>query len=291
MKGADGIQISQVRDNLHLNHGPIDLLLYAEGEPAEVRIAYENASQRFNTILSTLVDELPLLRRELSQGDTGEPLSGSIARNMYRACHPYRSDRLSPMAAVAGAVADSMLHSLNKHTSLRRSWVNNGGDIAFNLESGQRFCCGVVPELGSSKVEGSLNISEHDPVRGVATSGWATKGQGGRSFSFGIADAVTVLAEDAAKADVAATMIANHVDLPQHNGIERDMAIEHDPDSDLGERLITTGVPQLNDDECKQALEHGVAYARQLKALGLIHFAVLFLQKQFAVVGNDNYLQ
>ncbi len=291
MTRVDGIQVGQVRDNLHLNHGPIDLLLHAEGEPGEVRAAYENASRRFKTVLNDLVQELPLLRRELSQSSSNEMPSGCIARQMYHACLPYRSARLSPMAAVAGAVADNMLQALNEYTRLRRSWVNNGGDIAFNLEPDQRFCCGVVPELGASKVEGTLDIGAQDPVRGVATSGRATRGQGGRSFSLGIADAVTVLAEDAAKADVAATMIANQVDLPEHDGISRDMATEHDPDSDLGQRLVTTGVPRLNDDECQRALERGAGYARQLKSLGRIHFAILFLQKKFAVVGNDNCLR
>ncbi len=293
MTEIDGIQVRQLRDKLHLNHGPIDLLLRAEGEPGEVRAAYENATRRFKTILNDLVRELPILRRELSttEVEANEAPSGNVARQMYRVCTPYRSVRLSPMAAVAGAVADTMLAALNERARLRRSWVNNGGDIAFDLEPGQRFCCGVVPDVGIGKVEGELNIIEHDPVRGVATSGWATRTQGGRSFSLGIADAVTVLAANAASADAAATMIANHVDLPEHDGINRDAAAEHDPDSDLGRRLVTTGVPLLNDSQCRLALERGARYARQLKSLGLIHFAILFLQKKFAVVGSDNYLQ
>jgi ApbE superfamily uncharacterized protein (UPF0280 family) len=67
----------------------------------------------------------------------------------------------------------------------------------------------------------------------VATSGWRCKGKGGRSFSFGIADAVTVLAGSAAAADAAATVIANAVDLPGHGAITRRPASAIDPDSDL----------------------------------------------------------
>ena len=52
-------------------------------------------------------------------------------------------------------------------------------------------------------------------MRGIATSGWR-----GRSFSLGIADAVTVLAATAAEADAAATVIANAVDLPGHPAID-----------------------------------------------------------------------
>ena len=76
-----------------------------------------------------------------------------------------------------------------------------------------------------------------DPVRGIATSGWR-----GRSFSLGIADAVTVLAATAAKADAAATIIANAVDLPNHAAITRVPAREIAPDNDLGERLVTRAV-------------------------------------------------
>ncbi len=289
----DCIQVGRVRENLHLNHGPIDLLLHAEGEPAEVRAAYQNAERRFTTVLADLVRELPLLRRELSTSEA-EPdaaPSGSVARQMYRACIPYHCDRLSPMAAVAGAVADCMLVALNEKARLRRSWVNNGGDIAFSLGCGQRFRCGVIPDLGNTGIAGDLDIGEQDPVRGIATSGWATQDQGGRSFSLGIADAVTVLAENAASADVAATMIANRVDLPGHDGIHRDRAEAQDPDSDLGQRLVTTGVPRLSGDECRQALERGARYARRLKSLGQIYFAILFLQENFTVIGNDSCLQ
>ena len=36
---------------LHLNHGPIDLIIEAFGEAAEVRAAYEQATARFQTML------------------------------------------------------------------------------------------------------------------------------------------------------------------------------------------------------------------------------------------------
>ncbi len=293
MSSFDGIQVGYERENLHLNHGPIDLLLCAEGEPEQVSTAYKYAGQRFKTILGELVQELPLLRSELSNTETAtdETPGGDIARQMYRACSPYRASRLSSMAAVAGAVADSVLAAMQQNTRLRRCWVNNGGDIAFNLAPEQQFRCGVVADLGKADIEGELLITERDPVRGVATSGWATQDQGGRSFSLGIADAVTVLAENAASADVAATMIANQVDLPGHPGICREMAEQHDPDNDLGRRLVTTGVGPLKDSERDMALERGASYARELKSHGLIHFAILFLQKKFTVVGNKNCLQ
>ena len=64
--------------------------------------------------------------------------------------------------------------------------------------------------------EGSITIDAATDVRGIATSG-----QGGRSLSRGIATSVTVLAHNAAAADVAATLIANAVDLPGHPALTR----------------------------------------------------------------------
>ena len=95
-------------------------------------------------------------------------------------------------------------------------------------------------------------------MRGVATSGWR-----GRSFSLGIADAVTVLATNAAPADAAATLIANAVDLPGHPAVTRVPARELAPDSDLGDRLVTQGVGPLSPREIAGALEAGLRRSRK----------------------------
>lgn len=290
---ASGVQVGWIRDNLHLNHGPIDLLLHAQGDADKVELAYDKAIRRFDTLLTELVDELPLLRRELPRGETptADSPQGEVAGRMFAACQPFRSARLSPMAAVAGAVADHMLEVLNQTPGLRRAWVNNGGDIAFSLAPGTGFVCGLIADIRRAGVQGDLHVCEADPVRGIATSGRATQAQGGRSFSLGIADAVTVLATTAATADAAATLIANRVDLPEHPGINRRAAVELDPDSDLGSRAVTLSVPALTDNECRQALERGAEFARGLQSRGQIHFAVLFLQNVFIIVGNDSCLK
>ena len=292
MNNFDGVQTAWLGGKLHLNHGPIDLLLHAQGHSGEIEIAYENAQRCFRDVLTDLVEELPLLRTPLSKRKVFSEYKprGTIARQMVHACVPFRSQLLSPMAAVAGAVDDHMLAALNEKSNLQRAWVNNGGDIAFSLQAGQRFSCGLVPEVQLADVQGKLDIKASDPVRGIATSGWASHGQGGRSFSLGIADAVTVLAKNAACADVAATMIANRVDLPEHDGIGRVAARELDPDSDLGSRRVTTHVPALSDGECHTALDRGRRFAQQLQTSEQIFFAVLFLQKQFVVVGNGRFI-
>jgi ApbE superfamily uncharacterized protein (UPF0280 family) len=116
-------------------------------------------------------------------------------------------------------------------------------------------------------------IASAEPVRGIATSGWR-----GRSFSLGIADAVTVLADGAGAADAAATLIANAVDLPGHPNIIRVPAHALAPDSDLVGRLVTQHVGDLSDNEVSVALEAGTLFAESLVSKGLIHSAALCLQ-------------
>ena len=260
---------------LHLQHGPIDLIVEAFGPRASVAEAYRRAWERFRTILDELVEELPALRRPLDE----DALSGSVARRMAVAVEPFSGGFITPMAAVAGAVADEVLSEMLP-SDLERAYVNDGGDIALFLAPGRRFDVGLVPLPDRRALLGAATVGAEDPVRGVATSG-----RHGRSFSLGIADAATVLARDAAGADAAATVVANAVDLPGHPAIERTPAIELDPDSDLGGRLVTTGVGQLSEGEVATALDGGRATAERLRSDGLIEAAVLCLQGRLAVVG------
>jgi len=264
---------------LLLQEGPIDLVIEAFGEAVEVRRAYAAAAESFAGVLPALVAELPALRR------TGlHKFEGPVARRMAAACAPHRATFVTPMAAVAGAVADHVLAAMTGAADLTRAYVNDGGDIALHLASGETFACGMVAELADPRLNGRAEIRAAMPIRGIATSGRATLGQGGRSFSLGIADAVTVFARSAAEADVAATLIANAVDLPGHPGVHRQPARDIDPDSDLGERLVTTGVGPLSPEEIEAALARGLNAARAMQAEGLIEAAVLFLRGEAEVV-------
>ena len=62
-------------------------------------------------------------------------------------------------------------------------------------------------------------------------------------------------------ADAAATLIANAVDLPGHPAIERTPARDLDPQSDLGDRLVTIEVGSLAADEIDIALAAGALEA------------------------------
>ena len=274
---------------LHLQHGPIDLVVEAWGEVDEVRAAYGQGMTCFRTVLNHLVDELTLLRLPL--GDTQPELIGSVARGMLTACWPYRDGFITPMAAVAGAVADHVLAAMLAGRQLTKAYVNDGGDIALHLAAGESFDCGVVAHPGMPALLGKIHLVPSMKIGGIATSGAPTKGQGGRSFSFGIADAVTVLARRAAAADAAATVIANAVNLPDHPGIQRVPASSLDPDSDLVDRLITLSVPQLAGDDVALALANGARMAEKLRQRDLISAAVLTLQGNVEICGADSQLR
>lgn len=262
---------------LHLQHGPIDLIIEAFGEGGEVERAYRQAIARFDDVLAVLVSELPVLRSRV--GNTPSALNGPVARRMADAVWPYRDVFITPMAAVAGSVADEMLAALVSDRPLTKAYVNNGGDIAIHLSPGESLRAAIVANVDAPALDGGVELRAESPVRGLATSGWR-----GRSFSLGIADSVTILARSAAMADAAATVVANAVDA-DHPGIERRPANTLNDDTDLGALSVTTSVGPLPHDVIARALDLGFAKADTLKALGLIEGAALALQGQWRLLG------
>lgn len=267
---------------LHLHDGPIDLIIAIDASPAMKRIAEEAAIARFATVLDELCGELDLLRLP-----TGQALCGPVANRMRKATLPYARKHhfVTPMAAVAGSVADEILSIMQAEAVMDRAFVNNGGDIAFHLADGQSFRAGLIDRPDRPSLFASAELSSAKPVRGLATSGWR-----GRSFSLGIADAVTVLARTAGQADAAATIIANAVDLPGHPAINRQPARDLQPDSDLGARLVTTGVGQLGRADVDIALQSGVDIAAHLQSDGLIVAAALHLSGRTRSLGENHFV-
>lgn len=266
----------------HFHHGPIDIVIGADGDAASVAAAHEAAWQRFATVLDELVCELPRLREPV--GATC-PLTGTVARRMWHACAPFRACYITPMAAVAGSVAQELVAAYARD-GVTRAWVNNGGDIALHLAPGAAVTVGLYADLARFvpaarqplATDADFRIDADSPVRGIATSGWR-----GRSFSLGIADAVTVLAATAAQADAAATMIANAVDVADARIVRRP-AVELRDDSDLRDIPVTVEVPPLGDAAVRVALAAGVARAREIRAAGACHDAVLVCQGWVAAI-------
>jgi len=276
-------QIALLSDGkrLHLQDGPIDLIIEANGQPAQARRAYEAAISRFTGLLDELCAELGELRKAAEVQCC--PLKGIVARRMHAAVAPFAADHfITPMAAVAGSVAEEILGAMVNAAELDRAYVNNGGDIALHLVPGQNFNIGLIDRPDRLGVMRTMTIDANDVSRGVATSG-----RHGRSFSLGIADAVTVLARTASQADAAATIIANAVDLPGHPAVVRCPAQDMQPDSDLGWRLVTRNVGRLSDRDIETALEAGAISTRALLAKGLIEAAALRLHGETVIVAAE----
>ena len=281
--GPTSQELSQGRR--HFQHGPIDIIAYAEGDPASVAQAHEAAWQRFGKILPELVDELAELRQPV-RGAGG--LKGPIAQSMWQACKACLIDSdanafLTPMAAVAGSVAQE-LSACYQAPGIRRAWINNGGDIALHLTENTAFSIGLFADvarldeqqlIAGVQADAVFKVEHGMGIAGVATSGWR-----GRSFSLGIADSVTVFAASASQADAAATMIANAVNVVDVR-IKRQPASALKDDSDLGQQLVTVAVPELSQDEIHKALEAGLKKAHTLKQNGLICACVLSCQGWF----------
>jgi ApbE superfamily uncharacterized protein (UPF0280 family) len=265
---------------LHFQHGPIDIVLQAWGEVSETTRAYHAAWDRFRHVLPELASELSELRLPMAE----QPfVTQPVALRMLEACRGFPDRFVTPMAAVAGAVADELMAVMRHVARLDRAFVNDGGDIALHLADGEKIEIGVMGDFvrgAEPSRSASLILSSASPVRGVATSG-----SRGRSFSLGVADSVTVLAVNAAIADAAATLIANEVDVDNGNVI-RIPARQIDPDSDLGDRLVTRAVPALSQAEIDDALQRGLATAARFRQRGLIIDAALSLQGTTVLLDN-----
>ncbi|MEP3300025.1 MAG: UPF0280 family protein [Pseudoruegeria sp.] len=252
---------------LHLQHGPIDLIISADGQRDR---AFEAANARFQTILTELVSELDTLRQPMTS--VMPYPNGETAQRMHQSAIFFTGDEFfTRMAAVAGAVADTVLHAMTDSADLKRAYVNNGGDIALHLESGERYSSVIASHDGREL--GQIVIQSSDKVGGIATSG-----RHGRSLSRGIADSVTVLSSNATNADLAATLIANAVDLRDHPTILRRPANVVVDDSDLGTLPVVTSCGRLSALDRKAALRTGLDRALDMIGQNSILGAALYLQ-------------
>ncbi len=190
------------------------------------------------------------------------------------------SPELTGMAAVAGLVADEIVASALALGG-DRIIVNNGGDIALGMKGKQKIRVGLKDPF-KDRVPYVLEIFSDQGIGGVATSGW-----GGRSFSTGIADAVSVWAADGVSADAAATWIAGQMKLDSPKVVRRP-AKELDPETDIPHLLITQRVDPLTRGEIEKVLIAGEAVARDLIEKKVIRGAFLAVQGNYRWIAFQN---
>ena len=265
--------IKEEDNRLFLRHGPINIVLEAIGIDKD--LAYQNVKGYFETLLEQLVLDMELLKEEVV---FNRKFNNKISQSMQDATERYSPAFITPMAAVAGSIADNILRVLINNTNLEKAYVNNGGDVSFYLNKNQimKTSLAAIPNM-------IAEIKYKDKSRGIATSGWR-----GKSFSRGIADSVTVLADNAAMADAAATMIGNAVDIHNHPKIKKQPANEMYEDSDLKNLLITVEVGLLTKVEIKEALKNGYQKALQYINKDLINTALIQLSEYFCIVQKNS---
>ncbi len=267
-------------DRLHLRHGPIGIVLKVWAADDVVRQAHRLVTRHFPKILPELADQRAELKAPLKKRVS---VDGKVAQNMVDSALPFADVFVTPMAAVAGAVAEEIMRIICAAGPIQKAYVNNGGDIALHLEPGQSLTFGVAGDFSANPntptINGTIKIDAAMNINGIATSG-----AHGRSFSLGIADSVTVLAKTAATADVAATLIANAVNVDSKS-VTRKAANKLDPDTDLGALLVTTKIGKLTATEIASALDAGAARAQSYLDKSLIAGAVLMLQGGVRTIG------
>ena len=129
-----------------------------------------------------------------------ESCSSEVTKRM---CDAARLAGVGPMAAVAGAIAQTALEAM-VNAGCRHGWVDNGGDIALILESPATL--EIFSKPGSTAAY-AFNVQPVDRIMGICSS----SGRIGHSISFGDSDVAVAIAEDAIVADALATALGNRV--------------------------------------------------------------------------------
>jgi len=231
---------------------------------AEKSILYLERIARCRTALSRPVAEI----MELPEDE--------LALEMIASVRAVGDKDLTPMAAVAGTIADAVANWLFEREATKVI-VDNGGDIAVRIAAGESVTVGVRPRVDSEHISHVIKLDSGRSAWGVATSG-----VGGRSLTRGIASAVTVLANNASVADAAATAVANAC-FVEDKGIVQVPAEKIDPNSDLAGIYVTAEVGPLSSGKISIALSTARRKAEYLSQKDVIMGALIALDKVIVI--------
>jgi ApbE superfamily uncharacterized protein (UPF0280 family) len=224
-------------------------------QAAQASFAYLKGVAKHKTLLGNVAGNI----KALPQND--------LAQRMIESVRAIGDIDLTPMAAVAGTIADAVADWLFGRR-LTKVVVDNGGDIAIRLAAGQTATVGIRPQINRLDISHIARLDDCRSSWGVTTSGL-----GGRSFTRGIASAVTVIAENASIADAAATSIANAC-IVEDSSIIQLPAEQLDPNTDLQGVNVTVDVGELSSGKkvqaVKMALSKADALCRQERIAGAL---------------------
>ena len=235
--------------------GPMKLVISAfVGKVPQPEMGKRAAEESFK-YLEQVAHLRDLLGRRCTE--IPENLEDSLAVKMIKSVLTVGDKGLTPMAAVAGTIADAVADFLFNR-GMTKVVVDNGGDVAVRLQEGASVTVGIRPEIGKQGISNVIVLDSRSPSWGVTTSGL-----GGRSLTSGIASASTVIAETASMADAASTAIAN-ASFVKHEHVIQRSAEEIDPETDIAGLPVTVKVGPLSEETKAMAVSKAMERAEQL---------------------------
>lgn len=239
---------------VYIEYGPaaMKVLAYANGEPLTELCC--RAVHVIHRALEEISASGPLLRRYSGEIDPTR-LSG-LPRIMYDAVARTEEPTLTPMAAVAGTVADAVADWLFSCGATVAA-ANNGGDIALRLAPGNSIRLRTVRSLLTGTASDPIVLRAEDGIGGICTSGL-----GGRSFTRGVVESLSVFSSRASQADALATHLANCSYIPSER-VASTLAKNLDPSTDIPELSVVTAVDTLTEEERRQAVSQVLEEAKR----------------------------
>ena len=216
-------------------NGPMRIVIQAwDKEKPDLEMASKAAEFSFACLAQVAQNHERLKQQPFKIPEGLDP----IPVDMMKSVMATGENSLTPMAAVAGSIADAVANWLfNKGMS--RVIVNNGGDIAIRLAENETAKVGIKTDIKNPNISHVVELSSCHPSWGINTSGL-----GGRSLTRGIASAVTAFARASSLADAAATSIANAC-FARDDSIVQVMAQKIDPLTDIKAVPVTVKIGQL----------------------------------------------
>lgn len=205
----------------------------------------------------------------------GRPENPLVAR-MIESVSAVGDEDLTPMAAVAGTIADAVADFLFAR-GMTKVVVENGGDLSVRLQGDASVTVGIRPNLNAQEISHVITLDPGRSAWGVATSGL-----GGRSLTRGVASAATVVAETASLADAAATAVANASFVEDHQVIRRP-AEKMDPYTDIPGLPVTVKAGPLSETKRSLALGQAIHRAEALISRNVILGAFVAVQGKEAM--------
>ena len=256
---------------LFIENGPTNII--AEAFSIEKKAIYNLICEYSSKFLKDISQEIETLKKPTSEKNK---FKSEIANTMFNSTKLFLPNFITPMASVAGSISELLLLKVLEKFNVDKIYINNGGDISLYISKNEKFNFSIGGE--TSFIVEYANIKG---LGGIATSGWK-----GRSFSMGIADSVTVIANKASVADSAATLICNKIDLKNSNKVKKINANNLYEDTDLKNKLITVSVENLTEYEIKEAIIKGKIISEHFISKKIIKSVIINLQNNILILGN-----